>query len=431
MKLPLAPPDFKPDADTMMKIASFPWSPLINGRYLHWDQVRHRPPPKGISHEAWWVSIKLARMGNCVSLPLLDEHGRSFVYSTPSPVIEKLHIIDTMGGGQLKAPRILKNEAVQDRHLVSSLVEEAIASSQLEGAATTRPQAKAMLRYGRKPTNQHEQMILNNYMAAKSISEMRGQPVTLDGLLDLHRTLVKGTISADEVGRFQEPHEERVIVRHEADGLVLHEPPSAKDLPARMQRVMKFLNAGQKQGQFLHPIIKAIIGHFFVAYEHPFADGNGRAARGMFYWLANNADYWVLEFASISSILRASPAKYARSFLYTETDDNDLTYFIDYQLDVIVRALKELEHYIAKKAAEIGEAEDRLRNTKGLNYRQLALLSHALREPTTVYTVRSHQNSHNVSYNTARSDLRALVGKGFLLELPGRGQGYTVDKDWH
>lgn len=430
MKLPLSPPDLPFTTELMSQLTELQLSPLIKDRYLHWDEVRHREPPKGVSSEVWWASIKLARMGTSTALPLTDKYGRPFIFTMPPSVIEKLHRIDTMGAGQIKAPRILKNESVQDRHLVSSLIEESIASSQLEGAATTRPQAKAMLRYGRKPTNQHEQMILNNYLAAKQVSDMKGRPVTLEGLLDLHRILVEGTIPADQVGRFQRPDEERVFVRHEADGLILHEPPPAADLSDRVKKLLKFINAEQKPGHFLHPILKAIIGHFFIAYEHPFWDGNGRAARGMFYWLANNAGYWVLEFASISSILRKAPAKYARSFLYTETDDNDLTYFIDYQLDVIVRALKELENYIAIKATQIQQAEARLRNTKDLNYRQLALMSHALREPNTIYTVRSHQNSHRVSYNTARSDLRALARKGFLVELAGRGQGYAVGQDW-
>lgn len=111
----------------------------------------------------------------------------------------------------------------------------------------------------------------------------------------------------------------------------------------------------------------------------------------------------MLEFASISSILRAAPTRYAKSFLFTETDGNDLTYFIDHQLEVIVRALNASEDYIGKKAREIKVLEDRLRDTKGLNYHQLALLNHALREPST---------------------------RGFLLELPGRGQGYAVARDW-
>ena len=30
--------------------------------YLHWDELRHREPPEGLDHEAWWFSLKRGRM---------------------------------------------------------------------------------------------------------------------------------------------------------------------------------------------------------------------------------------------------------------------------------------------------------------------------------------------------------------------------------
>jgi Fic family protein len=62
-----------------------------------------------------------------------------------------------------------------------------------------------------------------------------------------------------------------------------------------------------------------------LGYEHPFEDGNGRTARALFYWSMLNQGFWLTEFLTVSKILRKAPAKYARSFLYTEQDSNDLT----------------------------------------------------------------------------------------------------------
>jgi hypothetical protein len=50
-----------------------------------------------------------------------------------------------------------------------SLMDEAIASSQIEGAATTRKKAKEMLRENRPPKNRSEKMIANNYITIKRI----------------------------------------------------------------------------------------------------------------------------------------------------------------------------------------------------------------------------------------------------------------------
>jgi Fic family protein len=63
--------------------------------------------------------------------------------------------------------------------------------------------------------------------------------------------------------------------------------------------------------------------------------------------------FWLCEFISISRIILRGPAKYGRAFLYTETDQNDLTYFIIYHLDIIRRAVDELHEYIKRKTGQL------------------------------------------------------------------------------
>lgn len=93
-----------------------------------------------------------------------------------------------------------------------------------------------------------------------------------------------------------------------------------------------------------------------------------------------NQGYWLVEYLTISRILKQAPAKYARSFVYSEWDDNDLTYFMLYQLSIIVRAIDELHSYLARKMREVRKVEHLLRSVS-LSHRQLALLGHALRHP--------------------------------------------------
>jgi Fic family protein len=124
--------------------------------------------------------------------------------------------------------------------------------------------------------------------------------------------------------------------------------------------------------------------------------------------------YWLTEFLSISRILKKAPAQYARSFLYTESDDRDTTYFLLYQLSVMCRALDELHEYLARKIREVRKAEELLRDTN-LNHRQLAVIGHALRNHDAEYTFRTHMTSHRVVYESARSDLLELERLGFLV----------------
>ena len=167
---------------------------------------------------------------------------------------------------------------------------------------------------------------------------------------------------------------------------------------------------------FLHPILKAIILHFWLAYDHPFVDGNGRTARALFYWSVLSQGFWMFEFLSISAIIRKAPAKYGRSFLYTETDENDLTYFILAQLQVIRRAIEVLYAYLDKKALEIRATEQILRASVAINHRQLALLGHALRHPGMRYTITGHKQTHSVTYQTARTDLLDLASRNLLIK---------------
>jgi Fic family protein len=222
----------------------------------------------------------------------------------------------------------------------------------------------------------------------------------------------------DGAGRFRTPSEQRVV--GDDEGSVFHDPPEAAELPARMEEMCAFAN-GSAPGYFVHPAVRAIILHFWLAYDHPFIDGNGRTARALFYWAMLRAGYWIFEFISISTILRRAPMKYGRSFLYTETDDNDLTYFLVAQSQVIRQAVRELHAYIARKTAELRDASSRIRALDFFNHRQVALIRHALAHPGHRYSVASHQTSHAVVYETARTDLLELEKRG-VLDVRKRGK---------
>ena len=275
-----------------------------------------------------------------------------------------------------------------------------------------------------------ERMILNNYHAMHQIREISDRPLTADAVLALHRTVAFGTLDdPDAGGRLQSPADDRVEVRDGRTELVLHRPPPAEQLPERLRAMVGFANADAGEqataGPFLHPVIRAITLHFCLGYDHPFAGGNGRTARALFYWAMLHRGYWMFEFVSISPFLKEAPAQYARAFLHTETDDNDVTYFILHQVDVILRAIDELDRYIDRKVAQVQRVEQMLRHRTDLNHRQLALLAHAARHPGEEYTTRSHMTSHNVAYATARADLFHLAEIG-LLDRRRRGRKLHV-----
>jgi Fic family protein len=325
-------------------------------------------------------------------------------------------------------PEPITNPQTRDRYLVRSLIEEAITSSQLEGAVTTREVAKEMIRTGRTPRDTSEQMILNNYATMQRITELKKEPLSREMILDIHRLVTEGTLDdPTAAGRFRRSDEKRIV--GDEYGEVFHDPPPAAELLERLEAMCDFGN-GKTPPYFVHPAVRAIILHFWLAYDHPFVDGNGRTARALFYWSMLHEGYWLFEFISISSILRKAPVKYGRSFLYTETDDNDLTYFIVAQTEVIRRAIEDLHAYIGRKTAEVQELETHLRALDLFNHRQVEVVRHALKHPYQLYTIESHRKSHNVVYQTARTDLLDLTKRGVLgQKKQGKKIVFTVPRD--
>lgn len=440
MQIPVIPPNL--DALLQATIGYDPadLSRILNtfsesdaqGRYLHWDKLRHLPTPDGFSSEEWWLGIKMARRKNYKPLPLMDKNGSAFCYCSPAIVQKELHWLDRYASGSLQAENAITDPQTRNTYLIRSLIEEAISSSQLEGASTTQNVAKEMLRQGRVPRNKSEQMIFNNYQAMHFIRERKNDPLTPSLVFELQRILTHDTLGDEgQAGRFRHA-DENINVVDNASQIVLHVPPPAEELPARLQALCDFANADSMESAtpvaFLHPVVKSIVLHFMLGYDHPFCDGNGRTARALFYWAMARQGYWLAEFISISRVIKQSPVQYGRAYLHSETDDNDVTYFLIHQLDVIRKAITALHEFLRNKVREINEAEQLLtqnaRLKDRLNFRQLALLRHALKHPRFAYVIEEHQRSHGVSYDVARKDLLFMAGELKLLTKTKEGKRF-------
>jgi Fic family protein len=315
-------------------------------------------------------------------------------------------------GGSLTSGQIIPSEN-KNAYLISSIMEEAIASSQMEGAATTRKVAKDMLRKSEKPQNIGQQMILNNYMTINYIKDNSKDTFSVERLKEIHCSMTANTLDDEnDAGNIRQHN--NIIVMDGITGDIAYTPPHYEELETLLVDLEKFFNHNGEN--FIHPIVKAVIVHFMLSYIHSFVDGNGRTARSLFYWYMMKQDYWLIEFMSISRMIYKTKKMYEKVFLYTEYDDNDLTYFILYNLRTMKKAFEELKLYLKRKAEENNNIA-LLATIKGINQRQAQIIQIVQEKPDTLFTVKEIENRFSVGNQTARTDLYGLVELGYLSEI--------------
>jgi Fic family protein len=375
-----------------------------NKRYLHWEELKRRDIP--VDPLYVWILMKTFRERDMKYVSFDDLQLK---YNLLDDFLENLHFLDRSAAEIISSGL---DSLSQDRNqfITNSLMEEAIASSQIEGAAVTRTIAKKMLREKRKPTTKDERMILNNYITMKRIARIKGEELTPELILEIHKTITRDTLEdpGDE-GRFRDNNEIRVF---DMRGNVLHTPPDFASVKGLIEKFCAFAN--NDGGQFVHPVIKGIILHFLIGYIHPFNDGNGRTARSIFYWYMLRKDYWLFEYMAVSRAIKDTKGQYNFAYQYTESDENDLTYFIRYNLTAVKAAVDNVQKYIEKKQSESKQALTIFQKNEGLSLRQAEIVKSLIKNPNKPITIKEIVETYHVAYGTARSDLLHLEELGYL-----------------
>lgn len=389
--------------------------------YYYWNKIRSQPLPKKFDKEDVWTYIRFRRQMNSNAIPLEDIKGQPFTFWLTDFMQKSLHLIDQNAFGNLSPLDQTNDKKTSAKFMISSLMDEAITSSQIEGAAMTIKDAKKMLLETRTPKSHSEKMIYNNYLTMQSLKEICNHDLDLQTILNLHALITKDTLeNKDDEGKFRKAKDNVNVVT--TYGEVLFTPPPAEEIHERIASLIRFAN-DKNDKLFIHPIVKAIILHFWMAYVHPFVDGNGRMARTLFYWYVLKHKYMLFEYMSISKIILKKTAQYANAYLQSEHDDNDMTYFIHFHIEVIKDALEELKRHILQEKEKNQKIQLAITEHPQLNLRQARIIQHLIKHRNDILTIKVHQNSNSISYQTARTDLLELVEKGWL-KMVQRGKAF-------
>lgn len=388
----------------------------IQENYVYWDKFKYNKFPQEFTPEEVWTYIKFKHRTNGEKTPVRTSTGEKFSFNFIKKIYKQLSFIDTHSSGFISTLGNKPTSTQKDRLIISGLSEEAIASSQLEGANTTRRAAKEMLYSGRNAKTKDEKMILNNYKVMMKIDEWKELDLSKDMLLEIQALITNGTIKdKNDSGRFRKD-EDNIVVQDAVTGEVVYIPPKETVMEKELERLISYANTIEDETDFVHPVLKAIILHFWLAYLHPFPDGNGRTARALFYWYLIKKDYWLFNYLSVSKVIKESRVQYDNAFLHTEHDDNDLTYFIIYKLKVICKSIINLSEHYNKKLKETEENKKFIIQVPEINTRQISLIKFLEKNPEEEIDIKKHQTKHGIVYETARRDLQGLTEKGLLVE---------------
>lgn len=381
----------------------------VNADYEYWDKAKYKKLPEGFTPQMLWTYVKASRLRS--TIPVWNKYGINLCVT--SQMQRLCHEFD-MKFGSFWEVEGDSQSAEKKYYLSSSLMEEAIYSSKMEGASTTRIVAKDMLRKKKSPQNKSQQMIVNNYNTIQYIVEHKEQPLTEELLLTIHRLMTEKTLdNPEDAGRFRT--NDKVVVADMVEGDIIYTPPSFQEIPEFVESLCIFFNNDNPR-TFIHPIIRGIIVHFMLAFMHPFVDGNGRTARALFYWYMLKEGYKLTEYMSISRVIAKSKANYEKAFRYVENDGNDMGYFVAYNLGALEKSFQQLRDYIQRKQRE-KRAASSFMMAGNINQRQALILQRLKEEPDTIFTVKDVQEQFSVSSMTARKDLSDLVMQGYMTEI--------------
>lgn len=397
--------------------------------YLHWEQLKYKnwiPQKSGLDKESFWTLVRVYRSISAIHTPIKDSKGNFFKMNAHN-YNKFLHGVDKeMAGNFMGIPRLSENDKRQ--FITRSIIEESIASSQLEGANTSRTVAKKMLLEGRRPADHSERMIVNTHKTMLRIEqELYKENLSWDLISELHSMITDQTIPKEKQGILRETldeHGNKLVIKPWDNRTIVYVAPDKEFVELELPKLIDFANDKEELSTpFIHPILKAMMIHFWIGLLHPFEDGNGRLARILFYWYALKNDYWAFAYLSLSEKIKKSSKQYALAYIYSEQEGYDLTYFINYNICKIKLAQKDFQSYIIKKVKENQAILSLSQHVHNFNERQMKLLQYLEREIESRTNITSHMRLYSIQKVTAINDLKDLVEKGFLLK---RKQGRNV-----
>lgn len=282
--------------------------------------------PLGVPLEGFWQELLNRRRGRRVLLKLYAQSGEPCWYV----VTEKM-----IAASERIIEELMTNEVSFDPYRVNgnvSTLEEVYYTSYVEGAIISIQDAMAFLQVDEEARDINEQMILNNRRASSFVTANLYKPVDEQYLRRLAYLLTERMDGGGDTYRSTDTHE---IPSMKQESYTV---PPAASIPGKMRELTLFL-----QDSSVHPLIKAGAAHAWILMVRPFEEGNERLARLLSTVILLRAGYSFFGEISLSAIIARQTYAYysAMANILRQENGDDLTYFLEYFLELLVHALEE------------------------------------------------------------------------------------------
>lgn len=316
---------------------------------------------------------------------------------------------------------------IQEETMLKALTMDVMKSSEIEGELLNPEQVRSSIARrlgieiaGAVPAERDVEGIVEMMLDA---TQHYGIPLTEERLFDWHAALfptgrsgmhkIKTAAWRDDVMQVTSGSMGKERVHFEA--------PAASKVPSEMSLFLEWIEKEQN----LDPVLKAGLAHLWFVTIHPFDDGNGRIARAITDMLLAQADKSTQRFYSMSAQIQAERNKYYDILESTQKRGLDITPWLIWFLDCLIRSMDQTDETIAKTMARAQFWETHKETL--FNARQQKILHLLLDNFYGDLKVSKYAKITKTSTDTALRDLQDLVKKDILEQLgSGRSTSYRL-----
>lgn len=263
------------------------------------------------------------------SLPICDFAGKELVY------------IESKANINMDSYKLLmmnQGKAYGDK----AVEEEIISTAKIESIDYSRDSVRSILK-GYAPKDDAENRILGMKKGFDFIAD-KNNAITEENIYKLYMMAVGDFLEGENKLIDGNKYRHDGVHIQDLAGEVAHTGINHAELPKAMAELVTFIN----ENDGINELVKAAMIHFYIAYLHPYFDGNGRMARLVHLWYLVQQGFNNTLFIPFSSYIVKSVKKYYEAYSLIEDNQKltgviDVTPFIIYFAENIYNEFKQNE----------------------------------------------------------------------------------------